>query len=143
MLAPQLQTFSKTDMPLVPQTAPTVVLPEQGPSLHAVGHPTKQGTKALTARKSLDFGQSADTVEPIVVHDIAIQTPLPKVPNTPQEAVGGTYTGTLLETTKAACHPGIQKCKDKKLQWWVFLSKDLATGKQFRPRSPPLDTKIQ
>ena len=31
MLAQQPQTFSMADMPLVPQTIPTAVLPDQGP----------------------------------------------------------------------------------------------------------------
>ena len=99
------------EMPLVPQTAPTAVLPEQGPQLYAQGQMKIPETAAPTARKSLDLGQSGDTMEPIVVHDTALQTPLPEAPNTPQEALGGTEVGTSLQTTKVAQHPVIWKCK--------------------------------
>ena len=84
MMAQTPQTFSMAEMPLVPQIASTVILQDQGPYLHMVRYSATTGTAAPVAKKSLDFGQLREIVEPIVVHDTAVQTPLPEVPITPK-----------------------------------------------------------
>ena len=97
MIAQRLQTFSMAEIPLAPQTAPVAVLSEQGPQLHVVEHSKSYGSVAPTAKKSLDFRQSGKAVEPIVVYNTAVQTPLPAAPTTPSGATGGTEAGTSLQ----------------------------------------------
>ena len=102
MIVQQVQTFSMADMPLVLETAPTAVLPDQGPQLYTQGQTKLTQTKSPVAKKSLNLGEPSDTMKPIVAHDMAVQTQTTEVPNTTDGTVGGVDIGTSLQTGKVA-----------------------------------------
>ena len=81
------------------------------------------------------------SAEQIIVYDMAIQTAMTGQSIQESETVTGGATGTSLQTYQVSRQPNAVKCCEERQLRRVFLPKELAQGKQFRPRTPPVKQK--
>ena len=147
---PATETVSMASMPLIPQTETTAVLSDSGPGLLAAGDIITMGSTAPPTKKSLNFPStvtptappaSVASAEQIIVYDMAVQTATTSQSIQESATATGGATETSLQTCRVSRCPNVVKCHEERQLRRVFLPKELAQGKQFRPRTPPVKQK--
>ena len=67
------EMISMASMPLVPQTDSSAVIHDTGPGLFTLGDATAPVSSTLLAKKSLNFENTTEPLEQVVVYDTVAQ----------------------------------------------------------------------
>ena len=103
------EMISMASMPLVPQTDSSVVIYDTGPGLFALGDVTAPVSSTPLAKKSLNFENTTEPPEQVVVYDTVAQTATTSQTTQEAGATAGGATGTSLQTRRVARHPNAVK----------------------------------